>query len=317
MNKINRFSAYIILMLALSASASASARSNQFVAIPEQAKRLVFIGDSITYSGEYVAYFESYLSVASPNRQLEIINIGLPSETVSGLSEVGHAKGDFPRPDAKERLQPSLNKLKPDIVFSCYGMNDGIYLPFNQARFTAFKNGINNLHKTVLASGAEVVHITPPDYDAIIDSAYSVVLDHYSNWLISKQHDEHWQVIDVHFPMQLSLQTQRKQNKHFYYSKDGIHPNPDGHWQIAKALLNSMGYPVEDTFEDSIKKLNPSIQVNELFELVKKRQTIIKDAYLAEIGHKRPRMKQGMPLSEALIKGQRLNNKINKLVTLY
>src|SRR4028119_637531 len=67
-------------------------------------KRILFLGNSITWAGNYVNDIEAYLRVQYPKRQLEFINVGLSSETVSGLSEQGHADGSFPRPDLHERL---------------------------------------------------------------------------------------------------------------------------------------------------------------------------------------------------------------------
>src|SRR4051812_15319311 len=61
--------------------------------------RIVFLGDSITHGGEYVTYLEAYLLTHFPEKHYEIIDVGLPSETVSGLSEPGHAGGAFPRPN--------------------------------------------------------------------------------------------------------------------------------------------------------------------------------------------------------------------------
>src|SRR2546425_2764856 len=45
-----------------------------------------------------------YTTLFRSGRQIEFLNLGLPSETVSGLSEEGHAGGQFPRPDLLERL---------------------------------------------------------------------------------------------------------------------------------------------------------------------------------------------------------------------
>ena len=61
-------------------------------------KRVVFLGDSITYSGQYIDYIEAVLVTRFPNQHYELIDLGLPSETVSGLSEPGHAGGQFERP---------------------------------------------------------------------------------------------------------------------------------------------------------------------------------------------------------------------------
>jgi hypothetical protein len=65
---------------------------------PKKAHRIVFLGNSITYAGTYVELIETYFSIHYPKRRLEFIDMGLPSETVSGLSEPGHAGGEVPPP---------------------------------------------------------------------------------------------------------------------------------------------------------------------------------------------------------------------------
>ena len=68
---------------------------------------------------------------------------------MSGLSEAGHAGGKFPRPDIHERLDRVLATVKPDLVFACYGMNCGIYLPLDDKRFAAYQAGIRKLREKV------------------------------------------------------------------------------------------------------------------------------------------------------------------------
>ena len=77
----------------------------------------------------------------------------------SGLSEPGHAGGQFPRPDLHERLDRVLSKLKPDVIVACYGMNDGIYYPFGEERFAAFQSGMRRLREKASAAGAKVIHV--------------------------------------------------------------------------------------------------------------------------------------------------------------
>src|SRR5438552_2439213 len=45
------------------------------------AKRVLFLGDSITYSGQYVEIIEAYFATRFPDRPIEFLNLGLPSET--------------------------------------------------------------------------------------------------------------------------------------------------------------------------------------------------------------------------------------------
>jgi len=63
----------------------------------DQAKRVVVLGDSITYGGRWVAILNAWME--SQGMTADLIDVGLSSETVSGLSEEGHADGKFPRPD--------------------------------------------------------------------------------------------------------------------------------------------------------------------------------------------------------------------------
>ena len=210
-----------------------------------KAKRVVFLGDSITYSGQYIAYLETFLATRFPNRSTEFINLGLPSETCSGLSEDGHAGGNFPRPDVHERLQRVLDKLKPDLIVACYGMNCGIYLPFAEERFAKYQDGIRRLRAAADVAGAKVIHLTPPNYDPKGGgvAVYNGVLDRYSEWLIS-QRANGWTVIDIHGPMNAHLVARRKQNPKFVLAGDGVHAGSTGHWLMTQAILDAMfGWP--------------------------------------------------------------------------
>src|SRR3954471_5593111 len=153
------FALLFALLLPLSA-----ARAEEFL---PKVTRIVVLGDSITYGGDYVDQFELFLRANFPERRFEVLDLGLPSETVSGLSEEGHAGGKFPRPDLHERLDRVLAKVKPDLVFACYGMNDGIYLPLADDRFDAFKKGMVKLHEKVEGAGAKIVHLTPAVFDPV------------------------------------------------------------------------------------------------------------------------------------------------------
>jgi len=179
--------------------------------------RILFLGNSITYNGTFVNDIETYLAVHHPGQKLEIMNAGLPSETVSGLSEAGHAGGQFERPDLHERLDRVLAITHPDIVYACYGMNDGIYLPFDQYRFEKFKAGILWMHDKVVSFGAKIIHITPPVYDELKGKkiGYGNTLDKYSDWIISQKAASGWDVVDLHYPMKQYLDAHRKLIENF------------------------------------------------------------------------------------------------------
>lgn len=217
------------------------------------AKRVVFLGDSITYSGQYIAYLETYLAARYPEQQFDFINVGLPSETCSGLSEPGHAGGAFPRPDVHERLERVLSKLKPDLVVACYGMNCGMYYPFAPERFQKYQEGMRKLRQAVAAHGGQVIHLTPPTFDPVPLAGrtlpagkdhydrpfegYNEVLGRFAQFLLNRRQQQGWTVIDIHGPMDRHLAMRRKDDPKYLLAGDGVHASPTGHWLMAEQVL--------------------------------------------------------------------------------
>jgi lysophospholipase L1-like esterase len=292
--------------------------------ISADAKKIIFLGDSITYSGQYVALFETEWLLENPKREVEVLNLGLPSETVSGLSEEGHAGGTFPRPTLHERLDRVLEKAKPDLVFACYGMNDGIYLPLAAERFDKYKDGLRLLRQKVTKAGAKIIHLTPPVFDPLpirarlapadkVDAnhpyeKYDTVLDAYAAWLV-EQRKEGWAVIDVHAWMKDSLAEARHRDAMFTFAKDGVHPNFEGQVVIAHALLSGLKMHAAPSAEWS----DPKSRRGRLYKLVEKRQQVLRDAWLTHIGHLRP-MAKGLPLEEAKTKAAELTRQIREFI---
>ncbi len=298
---------------------------NQFL----KAHRVVFLGDSITYSGEYIEFVETYFRMKFPTNSVEFINLGLPSETVSGLSEPGHAGGAFPRPDLHERLGRVLEKAKPDLILACYGMNDGIYYPFGEDRFKSYQTGIQRLREAAAKAHAELIHLTPPVFDPLPlkgrtlpaglpeysspYEGYNDVLDRFSAWLLA-QRSHQWQVVDIHSPMNRFLAEQRRANPNFFFAADGVHANSQGHWLIAREILRFIGAAAEVVASDTpepLLRMHP--RGAEVFQLVKQRQHLLKDAWLTEVGHKRPGMAKGKPLPDAERQAEELLQKIRRL----
>src|SRR5581483_11418041 len=125
-------------------------------------QRVLFLGDSNTFAGRFIVHLDAYLYTRFPEQKFELINLGLPSETISGLSEPDHP---YPRPDVHERLDRALTKIKPDVVVACYGMNDGIYYPFAEERFRKYQEGMRRLIACCEKAGAKVMLMTPAPFD--------------------------------------------------------------------------------------------------------------------------------------------------------
>ncbi|MGC4004022.1 MAG: SGNH/GDSL hydrolase family protein [Pirellulales bacterium] len=266
------------------------------------AKRILFLGDSITAAGGYVVDFETWHVKRRDPGQLPVLNMGLASETVSGLSEEGHAGGQFPRPDLFERLERMLDTAKPDLVFACYGMNCGIYQPFDEDRFEKYRVGITLLKKTVEKDGAKLILITPPFYDSLKHSDkdfYDGVLSKYTDWLNERAAKDGWLVIDLHTAMAHEVAERRKTDPKFTFAGDGVHPNADGHWFIATRIFQWFGD------DDSANAKTPQEMMklwsvpNDVRTAVAARSATLRDAYVAAAGHKRPGVAKGLPIPEA------------------
>jgi len=303
---------FLILTILLGIYSTGSAQDDY--KIPENTKKILFLGNSITYAGSYVSYIEAYLTLRYPEKHYEFINVGLPSETVSGLSEANHAGGKFPRPDLHERLKRVLDQTKPDLVFANYGMNDGIYLPFDDIRFQKYRDGLTWLNEQVTNTGASIIFLTPPIFDERKGAAYANVLDMYSDWLISCRYTRDWEVADLHWPMRKYLEDQRQTDSTFVLANDGVHPNKLGHWIMTKQVLLFLGEQDLMNVENAESAMSVFSNGEAVLKLVEERQAIMKDAWLTETGHERPGMKTGLPMKEAKMMAAQMETQIQRLL---
>jgi lysophospholipase L1-like esterase len=305
------------VFVALCAMACASTANDEIKNPLVGKKRVLFLGDSITHSGGYVAWIETQLRLQWETIP-EVINIGLSSETCSGLSEPDHP---FPRPDVHTRLDAALTKVKPDLVIACYGMNDGIYYPFSEERFKKYQAGVNLLIKKVHAAGAKLVLLTPPPFDptplkgtnkvkpkgekkyawfAMYEKYDDEVLARYAKWIMQQQGRVEM-VIDVHTPLLKHATERRKKNPKYTLAPDGVHPNAIGHRIMGETVAKAMG----------MKQLEPS---NDLLKAVHQRSSMLHDAWLSHVGHKRPGVKPGLPLKEAQERAAKMDILINAML---
>jgi lysophospholipase L1-like esterase len=218
--------------------------------------RVVFLGDSNTFAGRFIAYLDAHVRLVHPDRAVDLINLGLPSETVSGLSEPDHP---YPRPNVHDRLAAALAKTKPTAVVVCYGVNDGIYYPFDEERLRKYQDGCRKLIADCEKAGAKVLLMTPAPFDPkpLKDKVqpkgadkyswlkpYSEyddeVLKRYSDWLVTFR-DKGYLVVDAHSALRSHLVRMRKIDPAYSVSGDGIHPDASGHYVIFRELAKTLG----------------------------------------------------------------------------
>ena len=269
---------------------SASAQTN-FPAALRGVHRVVFLGDSITQGGDYVTDFECWL--LAQGIEIEVLNLGLASETASDLTPAENAahlkKYGFGRPCVSERLERALAATKPDLLFACYGMNDGSSLPPDESGTKRFADAITHLREAALKAGVKrVVICTPPVQDAKGDAKqkfHDENLARYTAWLLSKRMDG-WDVVDIHTPMRVALDMGRAKNPAFQFARDGVHPGREGHWLMARAILMQFFGAKLDGVA-SAENLFPAHGA-EIRKLVHERMVLLFNAWMTQVGHKRP-----------------------------
>lgn len=261
-------------------------------------KRVLWLGDSITQTGDYVTFVEYYLEKQYPEERFDIVSIGLASETASCLSEKAHP---FPRPCVHERLQRALSLVKPNLVVACYGMNDGIYHPQSAERMRAYEQGIDKLIAAVHAAGAQMVLLTPPPFDRLpvkqlankdaADFSYLAPFDGYDSVLADYAY---WEmqlpkrdatVIDLHTPLDAYLAQQRRTDPGFSFAqKDGIHPDALGHLLMAQIVLKGLGVAVASgNLQNELEK----IEADPLYASIKRQREERSDGWLKYVGYTR------------------------------
>ncbi len=264
----------------------------------------VFLGDSNTYAGGYVAILDAWLqSNHAPDRPIKLLNLGMSSETASGLSEVDHP---FKRPCVHERLSKVLAMTRPGVVFVCYGMNDGIYAPPTVETLAAYQDGMLRLAAEVRASGAKFVCLTPPVFEpeplgargklgpskagryAYFAPAkdYDDVLQEQADWCLSGALEAD-AVIDIRKALRAEKKVRLADDPKFFFARDGVHFGAEAHAIVAEKILLSLGAPAS---------LVENYPTDEAIESSTRRMKLLRDAYLSATGKNRPGLAAGYPV---------------------
>jgi len=272
----------------------------------KKSQKILVLGDSITQAGAYVRDFESWLVKAYPKQQIELVNAGVSSETISGLSEKGHAGGRFPRPCLFERLERVLAVTQPDLIIACYGINCGVYKPIDKERTERYQNGILRLRAAAKQYGAEVVHVTPPFFDNHGKAGfnYNMVMKSYAAWLV-EQRKLGWQVVDLHSEMESKILAEKKKNPKFTVQRDRIHPNEQGHWMMAQSLIRFFGGKEDATLASAHLLL-----AKERMQAVHQRAQALQRAIHAETKPLRP----GVPAGGTMLEARKLATQLQPAI---
>lgn len=208
------------------------------------------LGDSVTYGGGhgYVEILQQLADEKHPNLNLTFLNWGKSSETLTGLTEVGHPG---PRPYLFDRLDGLLEGSRVDIIMCCYGINCGIYGRPSQQLFDSYKIGVLSFLEKAKAKKIKAILLTPPpltletvpiDIDTKVEFTWlnpypnydKEVLQEFKNIILDIKHDALITSIDIHAPL--------SKQQADCYENDPIHPNVKGHQLIASTIIENLAF---------------------------------------------------------------------------
>src|SRR4030095_11800612 len=128
----------VLMLLSSLTSAQESAKGS----VLKKGARVAVVGDSITEQKLYSKYVETYLLACLPELDLRVIQLGWSGETAPGFAN---------------RMNNDLLPWKPDVVTTCYGMNDGSYRKYEKPIGDAYEAAMKDVVSRLKAAGAVVV----------------------------------------------------------------------------------------------------------------------------------------------------------------
>lgn len=202
----------------------------------KQGARLAIVGDSITEQKQYSKFIETYLLACMPHLEVQCLQFGWSGETAPGFAN---------------RMENDLVPWKPDVVTTCYGMNDGRYRKYDAGIGNAYKAGMTRIVNRMKEAGAHVVVGSPGVVDSETwarnepdrDKVYNENLDQLRQIARGLAEQNRFRFADVFGTMMDSMVKSKAALGNAYHvgGGDGVHPAANGHLVMAYAFLKGLG----------------------------------------------------------------------------
>lgn len=237
-------------VLSLAAALPAVADSNPTPRLPANA-RVAIIGDSITEQKLYSKFIETYLLACTGRTDIKCFQFGWGGETAAAFSN---------------RLENDLGVFKPTVATTCYGMNDGRYVPYAESIGADYEKWmrvvltkLKDVGVTSIVAGSPGVVDTRWFVKAGATAAqYNDSLAHLRD--IDKKLAAEFQTAfaNVHDEMMQAMIPAKARLGPDYDvgGRDGVHPGPNGHLLMAAAFLKGLG--IDGSIGDITVDLNGS-----------------------------------------------------------
>ena len=218
--------------------------------------KICFIGDSITYRGNYVHQVENSLS----QHHLSQLQPVLCERGGRGWTATQFLQYTGSEPTGLDYV---INTVKPNIATICFGMNDASYTQESTTYLNQYETSMTSIITQLQAAGIKVVLLSnglvdqtvpyaantaniPADYDT--NTTYG--LPAYANWVMNYGAANNIPAFNVLNMATTVYAAARAAHTGLpYYTdqpQDGIHPNPSGGLIYAYGLLTALGVPTQN-----------------------------------------------------------------------
>lgn len=218
---------FVLLVLSLTVHADPVVQANDSLGI---------IGDSITAQHLYSADIEDYLLMCQPVEKLSVCQFGWAGEDTRGCLY---------------RLPFDILPLKPTVVTTCYGMNDGHYTNPTADIANTYRTNQTAIVELLKKAGVRVIVVGSPKpvdlyvygtrngADAVAYNKNLAALSAIAKEVAAK---ENVLYADVNGAFTAAAAKAKAQYGPTYnMAGDGVHPGPDGHLVMAYAFLKALG----------------------------------------------------------------------------
>jgi len=231
-----RMVGWLSFLLLLAAAAASWAADAPKLAL--QAGDLVAVcGDSITEQKDYSVLIEDYLLMCRPAASLRTVQAGWSGEQAPGFLA---------------RLARDVLVFRPQVVTTCYGMNDGHYGPMQPATAAVYRKAQQTIVEQLKKGGVRVIVVGSPgvvDVDAYRRAqpgqaaVYNKTLAGLRDIAREVAKDQDVLFANVYDPMMdVMLKAKKKYGSAYHLAGgDGVHPAHNGQLVMAYAFLKALG----------------------------------------------------------------------------
>lgn len=196
--------------------------------------KLAVVGDSITEQKLYSKYIELYLAACTPELKVQVAQFGWSGERAPGFAG---------------RMDNDMAWFKPDVVTTCYGMNDGSYTTYTDAIGKTYSDAMGSIVTRLKKAGALVVVGSPGAVDTRYYNrpnnpadVYNDNLGHLRDLARDCATSNAFPFANVHDAMMKAMADAKAALGADYdvCGRDGVHPGPNGHLVMAYAFLKAL-----------------------------------------------------------------------------